>query len=219
MDPFRFAIAAVPLAAYLALLGIINLRRRPLVTSAASDLAALGVALTGVVWIGPLELFRPEAATAEFGNLIWPILIGFYWLWVLLAVLTSRPRLIVYNTSAEEFRPVLVEAVMPLDPEARWAGDSLLLPQLGVQLHLDEFSLMRNVSLVSSGGRQNLESWRRLATSVRRGMKSLCVQPNPRAAGFFLLAILLFGGALTHLLRHPQELAEAIQQVFAYGAA
>ncbi|MEX2170475.1 MAG: hypothetical protein WD851_14260 [Pirellulales bacterium] len=219
MDPFRFALAAVPLAAYCALLGLINLRRKPLVTSGASDLAVLGVALTGAVWIGPLELFRPQAATAEFGNYIWPILIAFYWLWVSLAVLTARPRLVVYNTSTEELRPVLVEAVAPLDPTARWAGDSLLLPRLGVQLHLDEFSLMRNVSLVSTGGDQNLESWRRLASALRRGMGSLRVRPNPRAAGFLIVALLLFGGCVAHLINHPQELAAAIRQVFAYGAA
>lgn len=219
MDPLRLALAAVPLAAYLALLGLINLRRKPLVTTGASDLAALGVALTGAVWVGPLELFRPQAATAEFGNYIWPILIAFYWLWISLAVLTARPRLVVYNASAEELRPVLAEAVALLDPDARWAGDSLLLPRLGVQLHLDEFPLMRNVSLVSTGSRQNLESWRRLASSIRRGMRSLHVRPNPRAVGFLLLATLLFAGCLAHLLNHPQELAEAIEQVFAYGAA
>lgn len=219
MDPFRLAVAAVPIAAYFALLGLINLRRKPLVTTGASDLAALGVALTGAVWVGPLELFRPQAATAEFGNYIWPILIAFYWLWVSLAVLTARPRLVVYNTSAQELRPVLAEAVAPLDPEARWAGDSLHLPRLGIQLHLDEFPLMRNVALASTGSRQNLESWRRLASSIRRSMRSLRVRPNPRAAGFLLLATLLFALCLEQLLSRPQDLAKAIEQVFAYGAA
>ena len=39
------------------------------------------------------------------------------------------------------------------------------------------------------------------------------------AAGFLLLATLLFALCLEQLLSHPQELAKAIEQVFAYGAA
>ena len=162
LDPFRLSIALVPLAAYLLLLALVNLRRRPFLTSGGSDLAALGVALTGMAFVGPLELFRPEAATAEFGNFIWPIMVVFYWLWVLLVVLAGRPRLVVYNVSTDELHPVLAEAASRLDADSRWAGNSLSLPNLGVQLHLESFDLMRNVSLASSGSRQNLDgcaSW------------------------------------------------------------
>ena len=115
------------------------------------------------MFVGPLELFRPEAATRSFGNYIWLFLLLFYWLWLLLVVLLARPRLVVYNISTEELHPVLAEAAARLDPAARWAGNHLSLPGLGVQLHLDSFDLMRNVSLVSSGSRQNIDGWRRLA--------------------------------------------------------
>ena len=71
VDPFRLAIALVPLAAYLLLVGMVNLRRRPFLTSGGSDLAALGLALTGLVFVGPLDFLRPEPATAEFGNYVW----------------------------------------------------------------------------------------------------------------------------------------------------
>ena len=83
-------------------------------------------------------------------------------------VLLARPRLVIYNMSAEELHPVLAEVASRLDPAARWAGSQLSLPRLGVQLHLDSFDLMRNVSLASSGGRQNIDGWRRLARSLRR---------------------------------------------------
>ena len=89
------------------LLAWINARRRPFFTSGGSDLTALGVALSGLMFIGPLELFRPEAATREFGNYIWLFLMLFYWLWLLLVVLLSRPRLVIYNISMEELHPVV----------------------------------------------------------------------------------------------------------------
>ena len=128
VDPFRLAIALVPVAAYVLLLGLVNLRRRPFLTSGGSDLTALGVALSGLMFVGPLELFRPEAATRSFGNYIWLFLLLFYWLWLVLVVLLSRPRLVIYNISAEELHPVLAETAARLDPAARWAGNQLSLP-------------------------------------------------------------------------------------------
>jgi len=216
VDPLRLTVALVPLAAYLLLLGLVNLRRRPLRTSGGSDLAALGVALSGLAFVGPLELFRPEAATAEFGNFIWAIMLAFYWLWVLLVVLVARPRLVVYNVSAEELHPVLAEAASRLDPESRWAGSSLALPNLGVQLHLESFELMRNVSLVSSGSRQNLDGWRELARELAATLKPVRVKPNPRGIGFLLVAVVLLTACLASLVNHPQELECAVEQVFAF---
>jgi hypothetical protein len=216
VDPLRLSIALVPLAAYLLLLALVNLRRRPFLTSGGSDLAALGVALSGLAFVGPLELFRPEAATNEFGNFIWPILLVFYWLWVLLVVLVVRPRLVVYNVSVEELHSVIAEAAARLDPDSRWAGNSLALPNLGVYLHLESFDLMRNVSLASSGSRQNLDGWRELARALASALKPVRVKPNPRGVGFLLLAVLLMGGSLMSLVNHPKELAYAVQEVFAY---
>jgi len=144
-DPLRLAIALVPLASYCLLIGLLNARRRPFLTTGGSDLAALGFAFTGLVLVGPVELFRPEAASAEFGSYVWLFLLVFYWLCVWLAVLLAKPRLVVYNISVEELRPVLAEAARAIDPQARWAGDSLSLPTLGVQLHLESFDLMQRL--------------------------------------------------------------------------
>jgi hypothetical protein len=216
IDPFRLAIALVPLAAYVLLLAIVNARRRPFLTSGGSDLAALGAALSGLVFVGPLELFRPEAATREFGNYIWLALLVFYWLWVILVVLVSRPRLVVYNINVEELRPVLAEVAGRLDSEARWAGNHLTLPGLGVQLHLDSFDAMRNVSLVSSGGKQNVDGWRRLARELRGSLAPLRTKSNPRAIGLLLVSLVLFAASVSHMLYYPVELVQAMHEVFAY---
>jgi len=216
VDPFRLAIALVPVAAYVLLLGCINARRWPFLTSGGSDFSALGVALSGLMFVGPLELFRPEAATREFGNYIWLVLVLFYWLWLLLVVLVSRPRLVVYNISLEELRPVLADAASRLDPDARWAGNHLALPGLGVHLHLDSFDMMRNVSLVSSGSRQNIDGWRRLARELRRSLAPIRVKSNPRAIGLAVVSLALLAGSVTYLLSQPDELMQAMNEVFAY---
>jgi len=216
VDPFRLAIALVPVAAYVLLLGLVNLRRRPFLTSGGSDLAALGIALSGLMFVGPLELFRPEAATREFGNYIWLFLLMFYWMWLLLIVLLARPRLVIYNISAEELHSVLAEAASRLDPEARWAGNHLSLPGLGVQLHLDSSDMMRNVSLVSSGSRQNIDGWRRLSRELSRSLAPLRAKRNPRAIGFLLVSLALLAVSVTNLLSQPEVVLQAMHHVFAY---
>lgn len=216
IDPFRFTIAVIPLASYVLVLGAINARRRPLVVSGGNDLSALGLALAGLVFVGPIELFRPEAATGELGNYIWPVLVVFYGLVVTLVVLLSRPRIVVYNVSQEELHPFLAETAARLDPDARWAGNHLCLPRLGVQCHLDSLDLMRNVSIASSGGVQNYDGWRQLCRSLAESLVEVRVQPNPRAIGFLLIAAILLTTSLTSLLRNPVELAQALEELFAY---
>lgn len=216
IDPFRIAIAIVPLAAYLFVIGLINLRRRPFMTTGICDLAALGVALSGLMFVGPIELFRPTAAAAEMGNYAWLLLLVFYWLGVWLVVLLARPRLVIYNASAEDLHSALAEAAAELDKNARWAGDSLVLPGLGVQLHIDSFPIMRNVSLASSGPRQSLEGWRLLASALSQKLVPIRVQPNPRSVSFFLTASILTAFMLMQLSKNPAELAQAMLEVFQY---
>jgi hypothetical protein len=216
VDPLRLAIALVPVAAYVFVLALVNARRRPFLTSGGSDLAALGVAVSGLMFVGPLEMFRPEAATREFGNYIWLFLLSFYWLWLLLVLLLARPRLVVYNISTEELHPVLAEAASRLDPEARWAGNHLTLPGLSVHLHLDSVDIMRNVSLVSSGSRQNIEGWRRLARELRLLLAPVRAKRNPRAIGFLAVSLALLTISVTQLLSHPAQTLQAMNEVFAY---
>ncbi|MEI7903478.1 MAG: hypothetical protein WCK89_24835, partial [bacterium] len=61
MDPFRLCLAFGPVAIYAVLLGAINLLRRPFAVSGTRDAAALGLAVSGLVIVGPIELFLPPA--------------------------------------------------------------------------------------------------------------------------------------------------------------
>ncbi len=162
MDPLHLCIAIGPLAVYLIVLGMINLSRRPTMTTGQRDVGALGIAILGFVAVGPMELFFPERAVEQFGEWVWAMLLALYILGLVLVVLLMRPRLVIYNTTTEQLRPVLTQVASRLDPEARWAGENLVLPQLGVNLHLEPFSILKNVQLVSSGPQQNFYGWRRL---------------------------------------------------------
>ncbi len=217
VDPVRFAIAVIPLAAYLAVVGWVNCRRRPLLTSGACDISALGIGLLGLVFVGPIELFRPELATTQFLNYIWGLLVAFYLLWIALAAMVSRPRLVVYNMTPDELRPILSDAAGTVDATYRWAGDCLVLPRLGVQLYVDGFALLRNTSLNSSGPRQNLQGWHKLARQLRANLRTVEVGPHPPALAILGLALLLLVGCELRLAGGGDQIAEVLDELFAFG--
>jgi hypothetical protein len=213
IDPFRLCIALVPLAAYCLALGAAHWSKRPLVIHGARDAAALAAALTGLIVVGPLELFLPATAAMRFGGYVWLLLVAFYALLCSLAILLARPRLVIYNIAPDQLRPILAELVPDLDPQARWAGDSLAMPTLGVQLHLDALPATRTISLVASGEKQNLDGWRKLEKSLAAALREKTVPARPRGLGFLLAALLLIALCLIASARDPQALAQGMRDM------
>jgi hypothetical protein len=205
------AIASFPLGLYLLLLGAINLRRRPLVVSGTTDVIALALGVAGLVAVGPLNLFLPEAATVRFGPFVWALSVSFYILCVVLYLLLARPRLVVFNVSRKQLWTVLEQVVRRLDSDATLAGDAVHLPQLGVQFHLEEMSGMRNLTLVATGDRQSISHWKRLHQELAAALREQAVEPNPRGFTFCTVGLFLIGWPLVQLLQMPSK---AVAQQF-----
>lgn len=213
MDPLHLAIALGPLSVYLVLLGAIHLAPRPFVTSGSRDAAALGVGIGGLVVAGPLELFVPESFVFIWGALVWVLLLLLYGLCLTLHVLVMRPRIVIYNVRREVVRPLLANLVTDLDREARWAGDCLTLPRLGVQLHIEASPAMRVVQLVAAGPQQNYEGWRRLQMTL---MPALRQTPGTRHhLGYVLVGCGIAMVALMSLLLvlDPQTVQESLVEM------
>lgn len=211
MDPLHLIIAFSPLAIYCLLLGYINLARSPMVMTGFVDTALLGIAISGFVVAGPLELFLPHGATQRFGPFVWLLLIALYGLGVTLVVLMMRPRLVIFNMSGEQLRPILASVAQRLDTQARWAGDNLALSQLGVQLHLERFASMRNVQLVSAGGQQDFSGWRKLEKALRVEMRRASTAANPRGAGLIVAGFLIAALMILSIVRDHQAVAQLWQ--------
>ena len=191
MDPLHLSIALGPLAVYLVLLGMINLSSRPQLTTGARDTAALAVAVCGLVVVGPMELFLPERAAIHFGGAVWLMLLGLYGLLVCLLVLVLRPRLVIYNATIEQIRPTLLQVISGLDGDAHWVGDSVIMPHLGVQLHVEPCFAMRTVQLVSSGPRQVYAGWQELESALAAAFRKAASPPSPYGVSLVLLGLLM----------------------------
>lgn len=214
VDSLHLFIALAPLALYFALLGLMNLSRRPKLLTGARDTAVLGLALSGLVAAGPMELFMPEAAAMRFHSYVWALLGTFYLLCLSLIVLVMRPRLVVYNVSVDQLRPVLAAVVAELDSEARWAGDCLILPQLGVQLCLEQSELLRNAQLVATGARQSFAGWRRLELALAAALRESPVSRNPQGFALIVLGLALAGTVAFSVTNDSQQLATLLRALF-----
>ncbi len=218
MDPFRLCLAFGPVAVYCLLLAGVHLTRRPLVVSGIRDTAALGIAVAGMVLVGPVELLLPYASAAVFGPNVWFFILTLYALGLVLVLLMIRPRVVVYNVTMDQLRPILAELVQQLDEEARWAGDGLALPSLGVQLHLESFPALRTVSLVASGSKQNFLGWRRLEQTLATALaenETLTETGRVWKVGLGLLAAGLLIGVvlLVRVASDPQAVAQSFLEM------
>lgn len=204
MATAHLCIALGPLTAYLMLMGLINASRKPFVTSGARDLFSLALGISGLIMIGPLRLFVPEQALSAFGPWTWALLAAFYVLSVLLMGMTARPRLVVYNITSTQLKTSLGILVAELDKTAKWAGDSVELPQLGIQLTIESKNTMRSCQIVAVGHSQNLASWARLRQELSAHLKKVNVSANPYALSMIGCALVLGTLIAFQIIQNPQ---------------
>ena len=132
---------------------------------------------------------------------------------VFLLVLVLRPRLVIHNMTVESLRPILAEAVSELDGDARWVGDSLSLPRLGVQLHIEPFYAMRNIQLVSSGPRQNYAGWKQLELALASSLREVSSPRTPYGLRLVILALLMVALMTFSVVQDTPLVAQSLREM------
>jgi hypothetical protein len=199
MDPLHLAVAFVPLALYLLGLGVVHLRRRPIVWSGTLDTTLLAAAVAGFVIVGPMELFMPDSLPLP-GGYVWLLMLSVYTLSVTLWNLLARPRLVVFHLSAEQLRPLLAEVVRRMDSQAGSTGDCFLLPQIGVQFHIEYYPPLRNVCLAAIGDRQSFSGWRRLQAELATALRRIKIADGRQGYGLIAVGLLMIVAPLCLLI-------------------
>lgn len=213
MDTFSACIAFGPLAIYLFLLGLVNLSRRPLIINGTRETLSLGLALAGLVIVGPMQLFMPQDAAVRFGQLVWLLLSGFYILSVTLLILLSRPRLIVYNISPDELRMALDAAARRVDSDATWTSTALSLPTSRVHLHIEPFPPLGNIALLATGDDQSVGGWRRLEYALRDTLRETTVTPGAHGLWMLLIGAMMLAGLTFWVVDDPQTIAQGLERM------
>ncbi|TWU48601.1 hypothetical protein Poly51_45020 [Rubripirellula tenax] len=195
IDPFAILLALVPLIGYLMIFSFIRLSGRALVTTGARDIAALAVGISGLLAVGPAELFFPSTAATLFGPVVWLALIAFYLLVVALITLTSRPKLVVFGRSPEDVYPALARACKRIDDSS--VGDDralqIRLPKLGIHVRVDGQRGMDYTRVMTFEPIGDPRFWQMLLGNLRFEVKQDVVATPRRGLGMLAVAVLLAG--------------------------
>jgi len=213
MDPLHFIVAIFPLALYFCAMGLVQFMGRPWIMSGVWDAALMALAISGWILVGPVELFLPDDAVAQFGVWVGLPVACLYGLIVVLVILLLRPRLIIYSVSNDQLRPLLAQTVVEMDEQSRWAGDCLILPQRGILLHMESTPGGRHVQLVAVGGRQDLDSWRRLSAELAPRIRDVPAKVNYRGSVYLLVGLLLLMTVGIVSVTRNTEIAEAWREL------
>jgi len=185
-------VALVPLGLYLVWIGSLHLRRRPVAVTGVLDILGLAAGLAGLAAVGPLPLLEPIAGPPPWGVVVLALVAA---LAAAVAALAARPRLVVYNVTREQLRPVVAGVAAGLDPTARWAGETVAIPGRGLQVQLDARGSMRCVSLVAVAPRTSPEGWAEFSRRVRTRLRTIRRPVSPWAAAFIATGTLLVAAA------------------------
>ena len=205
------AVTFIPLALYFFALAALNSGLRPRMLNGQEDLTVLGLGVIGFIMLGPMLFFLPIDAIAFWGGYAWFFLALLYVLvfWFLGAVF--RFRVVIYNIGMNELRDILENTGRELDPEARWAGNSLSLPTLGIQFYLERMFLLRNVTLKACGSRQNLQGWLNFERSLRNALlRHRAARKNRVSMLMATIGCLMLTGVLVILATQKTEAIQSL---------
>ena len=181
------------------------------ITRLPSFLTALALGLIGFVMVGPMLFVLPIDALAFWGFSTWFFLALLYSLLVWFLGAVFRFRIVIYNISMTELREILEKTGKQLDPEARWAGNSLSLPTLGIQFYMERLSLLRNATLNGCGMRHNLQGWLHFEKSLRIALQQhRAVKKNRVAALLAIFGLMMMVGTVAILATHRVETLQSL---------
>lgn len=210
MEALQLGAAVLPLAAYLVLLGILNSGRRPVLMTGSWDSAALAFGLSGMLF-GLLARFVPFDRYPAY---VWAPAAAFVVSGTVTLILLQRRRLIIYNLKASRFAELLPRLIEDVDSKATLVGSHLVLPSLGLELQVDRFSALRNISIVEVGGQTDGDGWKTLTDHLARRLGE--VESAPGNLGQVLVAmgcLLLVALPAWLVLQDPHGVTQALLRI------
>jgi hypothetical protein len=213
-DFLRIAVAILPLAAYTNVIGLLRLRTHPTVLSGTMDIVLLGLAMIGIIAIGPIELFFPRAAYSLMGVWVWGVLIALYFFTLMLCALNTAPRLIVYGLDSDSLRSEVCSLLEKEQIRSEWLGDVCEMPELGVRVCVEAAGKGKISQLHAVGREQNLTGWLTLERLLVDHVSKLSILQRRESIMWLNASVLLFAVAIVLIANDLPRLQQAMAQVF-----
>lgn len=213
----RVYVALLPLALYLLVVGTVNSRRRPLLTTGTYDLTALAFGLSGLVLVGPLQWILKSLQWMLIAPTAPILLIGIFVSGTAVLILSQPRRLVIYNFSVESLRETLWEMLKAVDPEAKIAGSRVMLPCLGLEIRIEAFPAFRNVSIIATSELVNEESWKVFRQQLGNQLAQVEASPGLLGQSFVLASGAFLFTPFWFVMRDPAGMAQAFLRVLQFN--
>ncbi len=209
MTPFYFICASLPFALYMLALSWLHSRRRPTLVTSRRDCLALILSSVGVLFIGPLQILPGFSAWLAWGPCVWILVALFFFFLTIGATSRLRPRFVVYNTTADALRKTLTKTALELDDDARWQGDAMNLPGLGVQFFLDDSPRAHVTSIVGIGRELSARGWLRLRAALDTNLAQSAAPARRYGVWFALFGVALLAADVVCFVRYYDAICAA----------
>ncbi|MFO0013663.1 MAG: hypothetical protein ACK553_13030 [Planctomycetota bacterium] len=173
MDYLYYAIALGPIGLYWMMVGYLYQRPHPMLINAAQDTLLFGLGSVGLILIGPMQLFFPNAAYSILGAWTWFFLLCLYGFIVLFVSLNRRPQWTLYGANAAALRGILGRVLEEQGIEHAWHESILVVPELGIHAMVEPANVSdRAAQLTRCGRQQDIAGWHRLERLVTAKLES-----------------------------------------------
>lgn len=214
-DLLRIATALTPIALYAIVLGLMRTRSTPTVLSGAMDIMLLGFALSGMIFVGPIELFFPRGAYSILGVWTWVLLIVLFLFTLLLIAMSVPPKMIVYGLGREELARELNELFEENEIQAQWAGSVVILPELGIQACCETAGFGNSIAhLVATGRKQDPISWYNLERQLVMRLEKTTNQGKRTAFSWLFAGVAILFVVAAFVYTDIDRLTTIVQSTF-----
>ena len=150
-------------------------------------MALLGLAMLGVVLVGPGQLFFPIAAFNLLGPAVWILMTLLYFFIVLFVILNSRPRLVVYGLAPDLLSQYVKQSLDCIEVESTWMGLTFTAPELAIDGTIEPAGNGQLSQIIAARSSQDVLGWMKLERVLAKQLKT--IEIAPRSAGGLWLAI------------------------------
>ncbi|MEC7677952.1 MAG: hypothetical protein VX694_01680 [Planctomycetota bacterium] len=212
MEPFTLLLSLTPLWIHVVFIAVIRLSGRFCISTGGREIAMLAFAVSGLIAVGPVELFFPMAAAAVFGPMVWLVLALFYVLCISLIILGTAPKLVIYGSRPHDLSEPLMRAAKQLDNRAEMneAGLQVTLPTVGIHLRIAGQSAVDHAAVIAFEDNLSPKFWFALKLALHKEVAGIRV-PRSRGLVLTLAAILLGSFLASRILLMGPEVAQGFE--------
>jgi len=214
MNLFALIVIALPISVYCLMIGMLHRSKHPFLVSGGRDMALLGLAMLGLVLVGPGQLFFPIAAFNLLGPAVWVLMTFLYFFIVLFVILNSRPRLLVYGMTPEALSHGVKASLDDIRAESNWMGLTFTAPDLGIDGTIEPAGNGQLSQIVATRSSQDVIGWMKLERLLSKKIKSIDVAPRRTGTIWIAIGVGLMVALGLQIYGNPTGVADGMRDLF-----